>query len=128
MAKKSILTDEEKDLRHQYNTITYEFMKEYILSKAPEDRAWFGEVAYPKKAKKIRVAVKNEDGTPKTKVNKAGKTVQEYKWVDDPSGATVEPFDLMAAKKAFCERYMPELLPKEKAKTPSPTEERDLWK
>ena len=58
-----------------YNEMTLEYMKKYIETNAPKDKAWFKSIA----------------------IDSSGK------------------YQHLIAKRAFCEKYMPDKLPKKKA-------------
>lgn len=108
------------DFKH----IDTKFMKEYIETNAPQDKAWFKSVAYDLRKKKKAIDKIGADGKPiykqakdkngNFKFNPDGSPkmikAKEYIEVED---STAEPvYNLLKAKTAFCHRYMPELLPK----------------
>lgn len=75
---------------YNYKTLTFEEMKEYIEKNAPQDKAWFKGVAFGNRV------IKDNDGNAKK---------------------TINVYSHLKAKKAFCERYMPEIVPVAKEKT-----------
>lgn len=86
--------------QYDYNKLSFVEMKEYILKNAPKDKAWF---------KKIAI------GTRKIK-DKNGNVTK-----------TIEVYNHLKAKKAFCERYMPDLIPVAKPKREKITKILDEW-
>lgn len=99
------------------------FMREYIETNAPQDKAWFKSVAYDMRKKKKAIDKVDKDGKPvykqakdkhgNFKFNEDGSPkmikAKEYIEIED---STAEPvYNLLKAKTAFCHRYMPELLP-----------------
>ena len=59
------------------------------------------------------------DGNPIMKVGKDGKMHQAVKMEEVKGGKKAMVFNLLKAKYAFCERYMPEILPEAKPKKPT---------
>ena len=112
----------------EFNKITAEYMKAYIEANAPEDKAWFVSVAFETRKEKKAVDVLDENGNPVYKQAKDkngnlrfdadGKPVMRKakKYVEKADGAESRVFNLLKAKRAFCARYMPELLPVAKEK------------
>lgn len=103
------------------------FMREYIETNAPQDKAWFKGVAYDMRKKKKAIDKIDKDGKPiykqakdkygNFKFNEDGSPkmikAKEYIEIED---STAEPvYNLLKAKMAFCERYMPGLLPEKTA-------------
>ena len=86
--------------KYNYNTLSFEEMKEYIETKAPQDKAWFKENAYGERK------IKDKEGNVK-------KTIQTYSH--------------LKAKRAFCERYMPEIIPVAKPKKEKVTQILENW-
>ena len=110
-----------------YKKITLAFMLDYIEENAPQDKAWFKKVAYDLRPEKQKVFLFNSDGSPKMKVNKKGEKYQVSKMVS-VEGSDVKPvFNLLKAKRAFCERYMSDILPKAKPKAPKATDRLKDW-
>lgn len=83
-----------------YNTITLKDMMEYIKENHPEDKSWFKSVSYSMKS------IKDKEGN-----------IQGTKNV----------YSHLVAKRAFCERYMPNLIPTAKVKEPKPSDELATW-
>lgn len=106
------------DFKH----IDIDFMADYIEKNAPQDKAWFKSVSYDMRKKKKAID-KMENGKPvykqakdkngNYKVNPDGSPkmikAKEYIEIEDSEAKPV--FNLLKAKIAFCERYMPDLLP-----------------
>lgn len=80
MAKK------ENDTKVEYKTITFDFMREYIETNAPEEKAWFKSIAIV-------------DGK----------------------------YNHLKAKKEFCEKYMPDIIPIAKPKQPNKSAILESW-
>ena len=108
----------------EYKHIDTPFMREYIEKNAPQDKAWFKSVAYDYRKKKKAIDKVDENGNPvykqakdkngKFKFNKDGspKMIKAKEYID-VEDSTAEPvYNLLKAKRAFCARYMPELLEK----------------
>jgi hypothetical protein len=81
----------EQGKEYKFKTLDFNTMAEYIEEKAPQDKEWF------MKESCILVDVKEKDGTIKK----------------------VEKYNHLQAKRVFCERYMPEILPKKKDQEPA---------
>ena len=122
-----------------FKKITLEFMKQYIEENAPEDKAWFKEVAFEERKKKVAVPVFNPDGSPcmyqvrdkqkQLKFDNSGKPIMRQKVVfeeiEDSEKTSV--FNLLKAKLAFCDKYMPEIVPEAKPKKPTANELLKDW-
>ena len=101
---------------YNYKTLNLEQMKEYIEQNAPQDKEWFKGVAFVETYPKKVVYLFNPDGTPKMKMSKkTGKEYHAKELIDDLSGTPKMQFNLLEAKEAFVERYMPEIKPEKKA-------------
>ena len=96
--------------------LTLEQMKEYIEKNAPADKRWFKEVAFEERTQKQAVKQFDADGNPIMKVGKDGKMHQAVKMEEVKGGKKAMVFNLLKAKYAFCERYMPEIIPVAKQK------------
>lgn len=108
----------------KFKQITLPMMMEYIETNAPQDKAWFKSVAYDMRKQKKAVdkvdvngnpiykQAKDKNGNPR--FNEDGSPVMRkarvYVEVEDSTASPV--FNLLKAKRAFCSRYMPEVLPK----------------
>ena len=86
--------------KFDYDTITFEQMKEYIEKNAPKDKAWFKKQAIGKRK------IKDKDGNVKK---------------------VIETYNHLKARKAFCERYMPEIIPVAKPKKEKVTKILETW-
>lgn len=84
--KKGRNTMAAKFTAESFNKITFTEMAEFIQKNHPEDKAWFKEIAY-----------QDKDGDTVEYLNKKGELVKKYNHLN--------------AKRRFCERYAPELLP-----------------
>ena len=113
------------DFKH----IDTKFMKEYIETNAPQDKAWFKSVSMDMRKKKKAIDKVDADGKPiykqakdkngNFKFNPDGSPkmikAKEYIEIED---STAEPvYNLLKAKIAFCEKYMPDVLPNPDDKT-----------
>ena len=113
------------DFKH----IDTKFMKEYIETNAPQDKAWFKSVSMDMRKKKNAIDQVDADGKPiykqakdkngNFKFNPDGSPkmikAKEYIEIED---STAEPvYNLLKAKIAFCEKYMPDVLPNPEDKT-----------
>lgn len=113
------------DFKH----IDTKFMKEYIETNAPQDKAWFKSVSMDMRKKKKAIDKVDADGKPiykqakdkngNFKFNPDGSPkmikAKEYIEIED---STAEPvYNLLKAKIAFCEKYMPDVLPNPEDKT-----------
>ena len=111
-----------------YKDIDSKFMYEYLKDKSAEEKAAFKKAAYKTTKEYILVDLLDDNGNPIQIAvkDKNGKLTGKYrnkkvrKYID---GTQETKFDMFEAKKYFCETYMPELLPKEKGKKKSKTEE-----
>lgn len=113
----------------EFKKITLPMMMEYIEKNAPADKAWFKSVAFDmrktKKAidkvdangKPVYKQAKDKNGNYKFNADGTPKMIKarEYVEVEDSNAKPV--FNLLKAKRAFCARYMADILPKENAKT-----------
>lgn len=86
--------------KYNFNTLTFEEMKEYIEKNAPKDKAWFKQHAMGKRE------IKDKDGNVKK---------------------VIEVYSHLKAKRAFCERYMPEIIPIAKPKKENKTKILENW-
>lgn len=102
---------------NSYKEIELKDMYNYILEKAPNDKAWFKSIAFVERPEKQAVKLFNEDGSPKMVTTKDGKQKQATRLEVKPNGEKKLVFNLLKAKKEFCQRYMPELLPKKKVQS-----------
>lgn len=101
---------------YNYKKLTLEQMKEYIEKNAPQDKRWFKEVAFEERTEKKAVKLYDNDGKPVMKQGKNGKMYHALKMEDVKGGKKKMVFNLLKAKKAFCMRYMPEIMPKREEK------------
>jgi hypothetical protein len=85
---------------YNFNKLTFEEMKEYIEKNAPTDKAWFKKEAM---------------GTREIK-DKNGNVTK-----------TIKVYSHLKAKRAFCERYMPELIPVAQTKKENVTKILEEW-
>lgn len=100
----------------EFKKITLEQMMTYIEANAPQDKQWFKSVAFEMRSKKKAVKQFDEDGNPVMITCKNGKQRQAVK-LEEVKGSKKEPvFSLIKAKYAFCDRYMPEVIPVAKGK------------
>lgn len=113
------------DFKH----IDTKFMKEYIETNAPQDKAWFKSVSMDMRKKKKAIDKVDADGNPiykqakdkngNFKFNPDGSPkmikAKEYIEIEDSKAEPV--YNLLKAKIAFCERYMPDVLPNPEDKT-----------
>ena len=77
---------------YDYKTLSFKEMAEYIEKNKPQDKAWFKSVAFD--------VVKDREGN--IVLDKDGKDKLKYSH--------------LRAKREFCERYMPEIIPTAKEK------------
>ncbi len=113
------------DFKH----IDTKFMKEYIETNAPQDKAWFKSVSMDMRKKKKAIDKVDADGKPiykqakdkngNFKFNPDGSPkmikAKEYIEIEDSKAEPV--YNLLKAKIAFCEKYMPDVLPNPEDKT-----------
>lgn len=113
------------DFKH----IDTKFMKEYIETNAPQDKAWFKSVSMDMRKKKKAIDKVDADGKPiykqakdkngNFKFNPDGSPkmikAKEYIEIEDSKAEPV--YNLLKAKIAFCEKYMPDVLPNPDDKT-----------
>lgn len=107
------------DFKH----IDTDFMREYIEQNAPEDKAWFKSIAYDMRKKKKAIDKVDENGNfiykqakdknGKLKFNEDGspKMIKAKEYIDIEDSTAEPVYNLLKAKTAFCNRYMPEILP-----------------
>ena len=100
-------------MAYEFKTLTLEQMVKYIEDNAPQDKKWFKEQAFEMRGKKVAVRQFDKDGNPIMKTDKNGKVKQAVKMVEE-EGEKTPVFNLLKAKYAFCDRYMPEIVPKAK--------------
>lgn len=84
----------------EYNSLKLEQMKEYIEKNAPQDKAWFKKIAISERK------IKDKDGN-------VIKTIKAY--------------NHLTARRKFCERYMPDLLPVAKPKKENKSQFLENW-
>ena len=89
--------------KYDYKTLTVDEMIDYIVNKAPQDKAWFKSKAYDVVKDKNGEVVKDENGKNKLR------------------------YSHLKAKRAFCERYMPEIIPVAKEKKKNKTDILKDW-
>lgn len=89
-----------------YKEITLEDMINFIEENHPEDAEWFYGIAYQLK-----------DGAPCYQKDKFTKQLKR-----DDKGNPIPRYNHLNAKKAFCEKYMPDLLPKKQPPKPKATD------
>ena len=113
----------------EFKKITLPEMMKYIEINAPQDKAWFKSVAFDMRKTKKAIDKIGDDGKPvyKQAKDKNGNykfnadgtpkmvKAREYVEVEDSTAKPV--FNLLKAKRAFCARYMADILPKESTKT-----------
>ena len=114
-----------------FKKIKLEDMVKYIEENAPQDKEWFKTVAFEMRKKKVSVPVFNPDGSPcmyqvkdqnkQLKFDENGKPImrQKVRFEEIEDSEETPVFSLLKAKLAFCERYMPEILPEAKPKKPT---------
>lgn len=96
---------------------------DYIENNAPQDKAWFKQVAFDSRKKKTAIKQVDDNGEPimyqvkkkngEPKLDKFGKPVfrQKVKMVETNEGDAKAVFNLLKAKRAFYARYFPDQLP-----------------
>lgn len=121
-----------------FNKITLDDMMEYIQSEAPEDKEWFKGVAFDMRKEKKSVYKKDSDGNyilkqakdkegnPKFNADGTPKMVKAREYVEVENSTEKPVFNILKAKRAFCARYMPEILPKE-SKTETAVDKLKNW-
>lgn len=87
-------------VKYNYKTLSFEQMADYIETNVPQDKAWFKQIAIGKRAVK----------------DKEGNVIK-----------TIEAYSHLKAKRAFAERYMPEILPVAKPKAEKVTSRLENW-
>lgn len=80
---------------YNYKTLSFKEMVEYIEKNAPQDKKWFKSIAYD--------VVKDKDGN----------------IVLDKNGKDKLKYSHLRAKREFCKKYMPEIIPVAKEKKPN---------
>lgn len=103
-------------MAYDFKKLTLDEMKDYIEKNAPADKAWFKSVAFEERVQKQAVKQFDADGNPIMKVGKDGKMQQVVKMEEVKGGKKAMVFNLLKAKKEFCQRYMPEIIPVAKQK------------
>lgn len=101
-------------MAYEFKTLTLEQMVAYIEANAPQDKRWFKEQAFEMRGKKVAVPQFDKDGNPIMKTDKKGNAKQAVKMVEDKDSVKTPVFNLLKAKYAFCNKYMPEIVPKAK--------------
>ena len=125
-------------MAYDFKKLNLEQMVEYITKNAPEDKAWFKSVAFETRTQKKAVKQFDASGKPiikigkdgkhrqadlnnglaAIKIGKDGKPRQAVKMEEVKGGEKKEVFNLLAAKYAFANRYMPEIIPVAQEKKP----------
>lgn len=103
-------------MAYDFKKLTLEQMKEYIEKNAPQDKKWFKEVAFEERTQKQAIKQFDADGNPIMKAGKDGKMHQAVKMEEVKGGEKKLVFNLLKAKYAFCNKYMPEIIPVAKEK------------
>ena len=113
------------DFKH----IDTKFMREYIETNAPQDKAWFKSVSMDMRKKKKAVDKVDADGKPiykqakdkngNFKFNRDGspKMIKSKTYIEIEDSKAEPVYNLLKAKIAFCEKYMPDVLPNPDDKT-----------
>ena len=104
-------------MAYDFKKLTLGQMAKYIEDNAPQDKKWFKEQAFEMRCKKVAVLQFDANGNPVMKTHKNGKVKQAVKMVNVEGGEKKPVLNLLKAKRAFCERYMPELIPTAKDTT-----------
>jgi hypothetical protein len=90
----------EQEKEYKFKTLSFDDMADYIEKHAPQDKKWFIEKS------KAMMTVTEKDGTVKK----------------------VEKYNHLQAKRVFCEKYMPDILPvKKENKTPKVADRFSKW-
>ena len=105
-------------MAYDFKKLNLEQMVEYITKNAPEDKAGFKSVAFETRTQKKAVKQFDASGKPIIKIGKDGKPRQAVKMEEVKGGEKKEVFNLLAAKYAFANRYMPEIIPVAQEKKP----------
>lgn len=106
------------DFKH----IDIDFMADYIEKNAPQDKGWFKSVSYDMRKKKKAIdkkengkpvykQAKDKNGNLKFNADGSPKMIKAKEYIEIEDSEAKPIFNLLKAKIAFCERYMPELLP-----------------
>lgn len=114
----------EMDFKH----IDLDFMADYIEKNEPQDKAWFKSVAYDMRKKKKAVdkmengkpvykQAKDKNGNFKFNPDGSPKMIKAKEYIEIEDSEAKPVFNLLKAKIAFCEKYMPGLLPNTETKT-----------
>lgn len=113
------------DFKH----IDTKFMKEYIETNAPQDKAWFKSVSMDMRKKKkaidkvdangnpIYKQAKDKNGNYKFNPDGSPKMIKAKEYIDVEDSEAQPVYNLLKAKMAFCEKYMPDVLPNPDDKT-----------
>ena len=112
------------DFKH----IDLNFMADYIEENEPQDKAWFKSIAFDMRKTKKAVDKVDKDGKPiykqakdkngNFKFNPDGspKMIKAKEYIDVEDSEAKPVFNLLKAKMAFCEKYMPDILPNPESK------------
>ncbi len=111
-------------MTYDFKTLTLDQMVDYILKNAPDEKAWFKSVAFEMRCKKKAVPQFDANGNPIMKVCKDGKEKQAVKMVEVEGSEQAPVFNLLKAKYAFCEKFMPEIIPVAKKKA---SKAEEIW-
>lgn len=103
-------------MTYDFKTLGLEEMVDYIEKNAPQEKRWFKEQAYELRAKKTAVRQFDNNGNPIMKTDKNGKLKQVVKMVEVEGSEKKPVFNLLKAKYAFCNKFMPEIIPVAKPK------------
>ena len=114
-------------MAYDFKKLTLDEMADYIEKNAPEDKAWFKSVAFETRTQKKAVKQFDENGNPIMKVGKDGKPRQAVKMEEVKGGKKEQVFNLLSAKYAFANRYMPEIIPVAKGKKSKASERLANW-
>lgn len=113
----------------EFKKITLPMMMEYIEKNAPADKAWFKSVAFDmRKTKKaidkvdgngnpIYKQAKDKNGNYKFNADGTPKMIKAREYIEVEDSTAKPVFNLLKAKRAFCAKYMADILPKETPKT-----------
>lgn len=130
---------ERKEKREKFNKLTMREMMDYIAEKHPEDKEWFASVAFESKKKKKAVNKKDADGNliykqakdknGKKKFNEDGTPMMivAKEYVEVEGSKEEMRMNLLKAKNAFCDKYMPDLKPEKEKKDKPISEELKGW-
>lgn len=100
----------------KYKDLKFVSMVDWIAENHPEDLEWFLKASKTINTEKKKVYVLDENGEkiPTGQTTKSGKPKYKYKFEEIEGGKQTEAIDIIEAKKAFCKKYFPDLLPKDK--------------